>query len=75
MDFFVTSYCSFGLSNLIILEKLGDIGYSNFAAKRILIVAKCIIKFFCMLIGDLSIIYLSNIPAATNNVSGLYSFF
>lgn len=74
-DYFVTCFFSSSVNKLIILEKEGEIGYSSLADIKTLIVAKLTMRDFGKFMTPIILIYLSRIPAATNKVSGLYSFF
>jgi hypothetical protein len=59
---------------VIILVKLGEIGYSSLAAIRTQMVARDTIWDFGKLSIPILLMYLSRMPAAMNSVSGLYSF-
>tara|TARA_B110000503_G_C6785245_1_gene264978 strand:- start:99 stop:329 length:231 start_codon:yes stop_codon:yes gene_type:complete len=74
-DYLVTCFFSSSVNKLIILENDGEIGCSSLADMRTLIVAKFTIRDFGKFITPIILMYLSRIPAATNKVSGLYSFF
>lgn len=67
----LTNFFSSSFSKLIILVKLGDIGYSSLADINTLMVARhttlCFVKFS----NPIAAMYLSNIAAATNRDSGL----
>jgi len=68
-------FYSSSVRRFIILVKLGDTGCSSFADINMLIVDKLTTFSFRKFWTPNVYIYLSNIPAATNNVSYLYSFF
>ena len=70
----VTNFFSSSPRRLIILVKLGEIGCSNLAAIKILIVDKATIYAFGKLDAPTELMYLSNMDVATNSVSFLYSF-
>jgi len=71
----VTDFFSSSVRRLIILVKLGEIGCSNLAAIKILMVDKQTIYVLGKFCTPTELIYLSNIDVATKSVSFLYSFF
>jgi hypothetical protein len=73
--YLLVNFCSSSDNSKIILEKLGDIGCSSFADINTLMVAKLTTCSLLKLRIPTAFMYLSKIPAATNKVSHLYSFF
>ena len=74
-DCLVTIFCSSSVRRLIILWKLGDIGWSNLAAIRMQMVDKMAICYLGKFLRPKVAMYRSKMLAARNRVSILYSFF
>ena len=68
-------FCSCSGRRPIILEKLGDIGYSSFADIKMLIVASSHILSLAKFFQPMECKYLSKMEQATKRLSGLYPFF
>ena len=74
-DFLLTYFCSSSVKRFIILVKLGEIGYSSFAAISTEIVARAVTYELRMFCGPVIWTNLSIMPVAMKRLSGLYSFF